>query len=126
MKKRNIIFIIVVIFIMTLLYFNNFINIPCVFYELTSLYCPGCGITRVVISLIHGDIYQAFRYNILLFIDIPVLILLYIINLKYGKNKRIKKIINIVLYILLIITILFGVLRNIPVFGFLAPTIILR
>ena len=28
----------------------------CVFYQLTGLYCPGCGAGRALSSLIHGDI----------------------------------------------------------------------
>lgn len=73
-------------------------------------------------SLIHGEIYQAFRYNMILFLDVPILMLLYIIDLKKGKNKKAKRAINTVVFVLLIITLLFGILRNIPAFNFLAPT----
>jgi hypothetical protein len=36
---------------------------PCVFHELTGLHCPGCGATRAVHSLLHGDIRQALAWN---------------------------------------------------------------
>ena len=119
--RKKILVIILIITITAFLYFNNLISIPCVFYELTGFYCPGCGITRVIMSLIHGEIYQAFRYNMILFLDVPVLIILYVINLKIGKDKRVRKCINAVVTVLLVITILFVILRNISKFSFLAP-----
>ncbi len=36
----------------------------CNFYTLTHLYCPGCGGTRAVFSLLRLDIISAVRYNI--------------------------------------------------------------
>lgn len=35
----------------------------CPFFTLTGLPCPGCGGTRAMFSLAHGDIIQAFTYN---------------------------------------------------------------
>lgn len=32
---------------------------PCAFYTLTGYYCPGCGGTRAVISLLHGRLLTA-------------------------------------------------------------------
>ena len=37
---------------------------PCAFYRVTGLYCPGCGNTRSVLSLLDGHIWQSLRYNI--------------------------------------------------------------
>ena len=28
---------------------------PCFFYQATGIPCPGCGLTRSVLSLLHGD-----------------------------------------------------------------------
>lgn len=36
---------------------------PCPFRTLTGCYCPGCGSTRSMICLIHGQICKSFRYN---------------------------------------------------------------
>ncbi len=107
---------------MAILYFKFGIAIPCVFNKVTGLYCPGCGITRMCLSLLDGKIYQAFRYNPVVFIDIPVILIAFILEKCFKGNKSIKNITNVIFLVLLIITIIFGVLRNIPYFKFLAPT----
>ena len=38
-------------------------GIPCLFHKLTGLDCPGCGMTRAVLSLARSDIAAAFGYN---------------------------------------------------------------
>ena len=99
------------------------VTIPCPIKTITGLYCPGCGITRAIFALLDGQLYQAYRYNSILFIDIPIVLFLEIFEKLFGKNnKKIKCISNIILNILLVITILYGVLRNIPSFSYLAPT----
>jgi hypothetical protein len=35
----------------------------CPFYALTGLACPGCGTTRGLHHLLHGDVITAFRFN---------------------------------------------------------------
>ena len=39
------------------------IGIPCLFYRLTGLKCPGCGNTRAALSLLRLDFSAAFFYN---------------------------------------------------------------
>lgn len=99
------------------------VTVPCIFNTITGYYCPGCGLTRAITSLLKGQLYQALRYNSIVFIDIPIILFLEIFGRLFGKNnKKIKWISNIFLIILLIITIMYGVLRNIPSFSYLAPT----
>ena len=95
------------------------ISIPCIFREITGLYCPGCGMTRASLALLDGDIYQSFRYNMLIFIILPLLILFYVLE-KRGKEKYSQLLMGGMLFI----TVLFGVLRNFEVFSWLAPTLI--
>ena len=117
-NKKNIILACIGILIIIVL-FQCGIGIPCIFHKITGFYCPGCGLTRALISLIKLDFYQAFRYNILLMTLLPI----YLIYLFYKyilKGK--KKIPNWVCYVLLAIIIGFAILRNIPYFSFLAPT----
>lgn len=114
-----------ILFFMYLLYFFGF-PIPCLFHKITNLYCPGCGITRCLVSFFHLNFYQSFRYNPLLFIFIPFLLFYviyrYIIFCFDLEDKITVKIPNSFWYILLIITLIFGVLRNIPIFSYLKPT----
>ncbi len=100
----------------------------CWFYYVTDYYCPGCGITRCIISMLEGNLYQAFRYNSLVFVTAPVL-LAYAINhaYKFITQRRytfFDKIPDKIGLILAIAAILYGILRNIPSFSFLAPTTI--
>ncbi len=122
-NKTNIQTILSCIVLLLCTYFFKF---PCMIYETTGLYCPGCGITRSIIALIHLDLYQSFRYNPLIFILYPVLIP-YIIYEGYiclfNKDDKItKKIPNKAIYLLLIIIIVYGILRNIDYFDYLKPT----
>ncbi|MHA0856944.1 DUF2752 domain-containing protein [Paenibacillus sp. CMAA1364] len=95
------------------------IAIPCVFHAFTGLYCPGCGITRATLSVLHLDIIQAFRFNPLVFILLP-LFLIYTV----AQRKQMKSTSQPVMVFMLILTIAFGILRNIPAFDILAPTIL--
>jgi hypothetical protein len=45
----------------------------CTFYTLTGLYCPGCGSTRCLHALLHGDVAQAAAYNLLVLCALPFL-----------------------------------------------------
>lgn len=36
---------------------------PCVFHYLTGYYCPGCGGTRAVIALLHGQLFLSIYYH---------------------------------------------------------------
>lgn len=44
----------------------------CVFFMLTGLQCPGCGITRASHHLLHGRFEEAFALNPLLFVLIAL------------------------------------------------------
>jgi len=46
----------------------------CVFHALTGLECPGCGATRAMHRLLHGDLAGAFRFNQLIFAVPPFLL----------------------------------------------------
>jgi hypothetical protein len=40
----------------------------CPFHTLTGLQCPGCGSTRAMHQLLHGNVGAAFRLNPMLFV----------------------------------------------------------
>ena len=50
----------------------------CPFFVLTGLQCAGCGGSRAVHSLLHGDFRHAFELNPLLFLAAPFVLLLFL------------------------------------------------
>lgn len=119
MKKNVIILVFLILYLLISNHFNFYI--PCPIKKITGLYCPGCGITRMLLSLLKLDFYKAFRYNPLVFISLPIGIYLYI-DYIIRKNKSLyKKIPQKAWYIIIVIFIVYGILRNIPSFDFLAP-----
>lgn len=126
MKKRVLISGLFLILIITLIKLKIFI--PCMFHKITNLYCPGCGITRMVLSILKLDFYQAFRYNPLCFIISPFIFIYafyqFYIFIFMKKDNLTNKIPNIIYIILLVILIVFGIIRNIDTFSYLKPTIL--
>ena len=45
----------------------------CPFHALTGLFCPGCGSTRALHALLHGELAVAWSMNPLLMLLLPVL-----------------------------------------------------
>ena len=121
-KQKGIILLLSLLLLILILFH---INIPCPINLVTGLHCPGCGLTRMLKAICEFNFYQAFRYNMLLFILMPFFSF-YFLNTIYciitsQKDKMFyKKIPNIVIYILITVSLLFGILRNI--FPILAPT----
>jgi len=46
----------------------------CPFYAMTHLLCPGCGGTRALYQLLHGNLGEAFRLNALVTLAAPVVV----------------------------------------------------
>ena len=113
-NKTNFLVLIIIGILLIILMFKYNIGIPCIFHEITGLYCPGCGATRAIASLLKLDFYQALRYNLIIIISIP----LFIVYLLYKRKDEIP---NIILYLYLCTIVIFGILRNISYFSFLAP-----
>lgn len=90
------------------------IGFICVFHEITGLECPGCGITRCILSILKGNFKEAFHYNMLIFVSLPFVIVYTVyVSYNYIKGKEYYKINNKFECFLLIIVILFGIIRNI-------------
>ena len=88
---------------------------PCVFHKSTELYCFGCGNTRALYHLIHGDIPGSLRKNLLL---VPACLFLFCALVKPQWLNR-----PAVLYVAAGVIVVFTVLRNLPwePFCLLAP-----
>jgi hypothetical protein len=100
---------------------------PCPFRYLTGLHCPGCGSLRAVFQLLHVNLYAAFRQNPLMLLAIPFLVYSFLSRLRYSlgpKHSKPKFVKPIWIWLVLIIIILYGILRNLPFYPFmlLAPT----
>jgi len=103
----------------------------CSFYQLTGLYCPGCGMTRAMHHALHGHFAMAFSYNalwpaILLFLCASLI--LWYFWLITGKNplhhaNRLLRVYPAFTWFILITLFAFWIFRNIPVYPFtwLAP-----
>ena len=87
--------------------------------------CAGCGATRMIQSLIKLDFYQSFRFNPFLFCLLMIVIIygIYVLICK-GIHKTYYKIKQRDWWLLLILVVLFMILRNIPLFYYLKPTIV--
>lgn len=87
----------------------------CLFHKLTHLYCPGCGVTRALYHLLHGNILRSLRCNLLL-IPFGVLALALYRYPKLGTAR-------IVTHTTLAVVLLYWILRNLPwrPFCLLAP-----
>ncbi|WP_396615879.1 DUF2752 domain-containing protein [Lysobacter soli] len=95
---------------------------PCVFHAVTGLHCPGCGLTRMLHALAHGDVARAWSMNPLAMIALPLLAamlaqwwlarpLLPAWLDRYAHDGRVW----------IVALIAFGVLRNLPMFAWMAP-----
>ncbi len=95
---------------------------PCLWHRLTGLYCPGCGSTRALYCLAHGDIAGACRKNLLLVLALPV-VGLWLAAAWRWSSWRSAQVPAWLLAVLAAAAVLFGILRNLPLapLRFLAP-----
>src|SRR5699024_2602803 len=99
-------------------------HIPlCILNHLTGLECPGCGAIRAVHSLLAGDLLLALRSNALVISALPLVgtgMAVWAVRRARGLRTDLLPT-NRVLLVLTGIAVLFAVLRNLPMFWFLAP-----
>ncbi|MGI6004882.1 MAG: DUF2752 domain-containing protein [Christensenellales bacterium] len=104
-------------------------TLPCATYTLFRIYCPGCGMTRAVSSVLHGRFLQALRYNVFVTVlpFVGYFAAGYWLEAFAGRPvlPRIRYSWKFLL-VLCVAVMLYGILRNLPwpFFSFLAPTTI--
>ncbi len=98
----------------------------CPLHALTGLNCPGCGLTRGFHALFHGDVLSALHFNALLpvylFVFVYLFVSLVLVAVR-GRGLSFNIFRPNLLYGFFIIALIFGVVRNFPVYPFtlLAP-----
>lgn len=82
---------------------------------LTGLKCPGCGTQRAIHALLHGDVVTALRFNALLPVSIPLLVIYGFADVARTRHQQFFSRVNSRTAILtvLAVVILWWILRNI-------------
>ena len=95
----------------------------CQFHRLTGLNCPGCGMTRALYALLHGDFSTALRDNALLIFGLTTAAVrgVWFGARKYRGAAGGDFFPAKFLLPLLAVALVFTVLRNLPAFAFLSP-----
>jgi hypothetical protein len=95
----------------------------CQFHRLTGLNCPGCGMTRALYALLHGNFSAALRDNALFVLTLGALA---VRGVWFERSKLCDRANGEFfpvkfLWPLLAVALVFTVLRNLPAFAFLSP-----
>src|SRR5262245_39428841 len=95
----------------------------CFFHAVTGLNCPGCGSTRAIHELLHGNVAAAARMNLLMVLSLPGACWWTIRQLAgWMQGQRTDFFIQPVwLWVFLGVASAFTVLRNLPGFEWLSP-----
>ena len=92
------------------------IGIPCPIRSITGFKCPGCGVSRMAISLLRLDFASAWNANPVILLMVPfgvyIAVKMSISYVRFNK-KTLSKVDSILVYIACAVLIIFGVLRNI-------------
>ncbi|WP_132993075.1 DUF2752 domain-containing protein [Gordonia zhaorongruii] len=91
---------------------------PCPLNSLLHVNCPGCGVSRAIYHLLHGDVVAALHHNALFVIVLglsAVGFVTYSVGLWRGRRHRRWYEVRSVPISLVVITLAWFVIRNIPV-----------
>ncbi len=95
----------------------------CAFHSLTGLNCPGCGMTRALYALLHGEWRLALKDNAL-FVGLLALLGVWCVKSVVRKIRNQPASFTVppkILWLLLVSAVFFGVIRNLPGFEWLSP-----
>lgn len=98
----------------------------CPLYAMTGIYCPGCGSTRALHELLHGQLLSALGLNLMTVTALPFVLYSGVSYITYAvRGRRLPSVHLPARYIWTLgcAILAFGVLRNIPHYPFslLAP-----
>jgi hypothetical protein len=95
----------------------------CLFHSLTGLNCPGCGMTRALYALLHGDFRLALKDNAL-FVLTSAALVIGGIRFLWQKTAGRPAAFNVTakfLWLFLATAFVFAAIRNLPGFDWLSP-----
>jgi hypothetical protein len=111
-KKYSIILSIGLLYLLWVLITD--LRIPCIFNLVFKLECPGCGVTRMIASIVKLDFRSAFLFNPFLFLTFPIIFLLIIyseiIYIRHGTHSLGR--LEPLAFIELALALAFGIMRN--------------
>lgn len=93
----------------------------CPFRALTGLSCPGCGSTRGLHRLLHGDVVAAFEFNPFLILSLPFLVyalVRYTTAAVTGRPLKGNRLNAKYLWMLFVVVLSFWVFRNTRLYPF--------
>lgn len=99
---------------------------PCMFHYFTGLYCPGCGSSRGLHQLMHGNLIGAWHYNPLMVLCLPLMgyvVAGYAVRALMGRQIKPISFSPRMAKLIVIVITSYWILRNVPVYPFtlLAP-----
>jgi hypothetical protein len=95
----------------------------CPFRAVTGFTCPGCGSTRGLHRLLHGDVVAAFEFNPLLILSLPFLLyalLRYTNAAIRGKPLKGNQLNAKYIWLLFGVIMFFWIYRNTPFYPFVS------
>lgn len=95
----------------------------CPFRFLTGFTCPGCGTTRALHQILHGDFYTAFTLNPLLLLAIPFVLfalIRYTLIVMRAGVPRGNSLPAPYIYAIFFVILSFWIFRNTPFYPFVS------
>ncbi|BCS34274.1 membrane protein [Luteitalea sp. TBR-22] len=93
------------------------LTLPCPYLTLTGYACPGCGLTRSLHFLLHGDLARAFSFNPWGLVSGPAL-LLFVFLPAVTDEVRASRWRTALAWTMLVVTLAFWVWRNTTAYPF--------
>jgi len=91
------------------------IGFPCAINSCFGIYCPGCGLTRAGIAMLHFDFAEAFRYNAFSLILLPLVFIVlasFIWEYVFDKASFISRVPIVCWVVLFTFVSIYGIMRN--------------
>jgi hypothetical protein len=93
----------------------------CPFHTLTGLNCPGCGTTRALRQLLHGNVLAAFKLNPLTMSTLPVLVGVLVLFTRSAITGQPVAAVSLppkLIWVWMFVVFGFWVFRNTPLYPF--------